>query len=83
MYLASEYASARMVQSAEIIPHFVPFVKYIAMISDTWAITAAHCFAEGPTKLDGKTVAIHGVDFQVDKVFLHPCGLEVSQLLGV
>ena len=48
------------------------------MIAPNWAITAAHCFAQGPTKLDGKVLQFRGRERRVDRVFLHPCGLEAN-----
>ncbi|GAB5357924.1 hypothetical protein AAMO2058_000415800 [Amorphochlora amoebiformis] len=49
------------------------------MISKRWAISAAHCFAEGENKLNGKSISIKGTKYRVEKVFLHPCGLEANE----
>eukprot|EP00466_Bigelowiella_natans_P000340 jgi/Bigna1/66274/fgenesh1_pg.1_\ len=48
------------------------------LIDSNWAVSAAHCFAEGPRKLNGKTIRIKNQDFEVEQVFIHPCGLEAN-----
>mmetsp|Transcript_30148 Transcript_30148/g.53019 ORF Transcript_30148/g.53019 Transcript_30148/m.53019 type:complete len:333 (+) Transcript_30148:132-1130(+) len=52
------------------------------MVAPRWAVSAAHCFAEGPTKLVGKSINIHGKAAQVENVFLHPCGLEANDRIN-
>merc|ERR1711871_264416 len=49
------------------------------MINTHWAISAAHCFSEGPRKLHNKQIRIHGKYYTVEKVVPHPCGLIASK----
>jgi len=52
-----------------------------SMIKENWAISAAHCFTEGPEKLEGKKLMINGEYHEVEKVVVHPCGPIATKLI--